>query len=347
MKRNWLAGMLAIGLALGTVGTAPPVLAAPPALGLNAIADLVERAAPAVVNIDTITRQRVRVSPIFGPSQTRVQERRGLGSGFILRADGLIVTNNHVVAGASEVLVTLNDGRQFEAKVIGRDAPYDLAVLKIDARGLPKLDWADFHKVRVGEWVVAMGSPLGLDKTVTQGIVSALNRNVAVVESVPFIQTDAAINPGNSGGPLLDLDGRVVGVTTAVAAGAQGIGFAIPADLAKEAVTELVTRGRIRRPWLGIGISPITPERAKQAGLPAGLYVMEIYAQTGAAMADLRPGDVIVAIGGKPVRSLFEMRQVMQQHSPGDRVTLTVVRDGRQRSVTVQLSELPAEAQTR
>jgi serine protease Do len=348
--QEWLrCGRRGLAIILVAIATALPVVTSLPGLAAQVLtadtfADLAEKAGPSVVNIDTVAQRQVRVIPFpFGAPESRVLEQRGLGSGFVVESDGLIVTNNHVIQGATQMLVTLNDGRRFTARLIGRDTVVDIAVLKIAATGLPVLHFAKDDGVRVGEFVLAMGSPLGLDKTVTSGIVSALHRRVAINEAVQFIQTDASINPGSSGGPLIDLSGRVIGVNTAIAAQAQGIGFAIPAGVVRHTLEEVKAHGRIRRPWLGVGIQEVTPERGRQAGLPQGLMVMQAYNGTGAARAGLTEGDIIVAVDGVPVPTIGALRQVMQRKAPGDKVTVTIVRDGERRQANMTLSDMPDE----
>jgi S1-C subfamily serine protease len=339
-----VAGILAALIVAAGAGLPLPVSARQSVpLTTTIFADLAEKHAPAVVNIDTVARRRIRVLPLFGTPESRIQEQRGLGSGFIVDPNGLILTNNHVIQGASEVVVTLDDGRKFPAKVIGRDPSLDLAVLDINAKGLPTLSFANDDTVRVGDWVMAMGSPLGLDKTVTKGIVSAMNRSIALNESVQFIQTDAPINPGNSGGPLLNLSGQVIGVNTAVAAQAQGIGFAIPASLAKHALDDIRRYGRIRRAWLGMGLQEVTPERAEQAGVHPGLIVMEVYRGTGAAKVGLQEGDVLLSVDNQQTPTISHLRKVISRKEPGQTVPVTVLRDGKQLKVSITLSDMPTE----
>lgn len=341
-RRGLLITLVAVTASL-PLAVPQPGLAAP-ALTADTFADLAEKAGPSVVNIDTVAQRQVRVVPYpFGAPESRTLEQRGLGSGFLVESNGLIVTNNHVVQGATTVLVTLNDGRKFTARVLGRDAVVDIAVIKIEATGLPVLRFAKDDGVRVGQWVLALGSPLGLDKTVTTGIVSALHRRVAINEAVQFIQTDASINPGSSGGPLIDLAGRVIGVNTAMAAQAQGISFAIPASVVTHTLDEVKAHGRIRRSWLGVGIQEITPERARQAGLTPGLMVMEAYRGTGAAKAGLTEGDIIVAVDGTAVPNIAALRKTIVRKAPGDKVTVTIVRDGQRRTVPMTLSDMPDE----
>jgi S1-C subfamily serine protease len=346
MTTRWrrAAGIALAALVLDLATLSPPVSAkAGVPLTTTVFADLAEKHGPAVVNIDTLSRRRVRVMPLFGVPESRIQEARGLGSGFIVDANGLILTNNHVIQGANEVMVTLDDGRKFPAKLVGRDPALDLAVIDINAKGLPTLTFANDDSVRVGDWVMAMGSPLGLDKTVTKGIVSALNRSIALNESVQFIQTDAPINPGNSGGPLLNLSGQVIGVNTAVAAQAQGIGFAIPAGVARHALEDLRKYGRIRRAWLGLGLQEVTPERAEQAGLHPGLVIMEIYAGTGAAKVGLQEGDVLLKLDGTATPNIGALRRIITRKEPGQSVSATILRKGRQQTLTIPLSDMPSE----
>ncbi len=322
--------------------------------GPDSIADLAEKAAPAVVNIDTVTRRQgamTEFDPFFEffgiPGNTpprRPSEQRGVGSGFVLDASGLVVTNHHVITGSSGIKVTLQDGRSFEAKVVGQDPSSDLALLKIKASGLPTLRLAEAGRVRVGEWVVAIGSPLGLSTTVTAGIVSALNRDVAINERVAFIQTDAPINPGNSGGPLLNLEGEVIGVNTAIAARAQGIGFAIPVETVQTVTQQLRTTGRVERPWLGVMIEQLTPERARQLFVKTdpGVLVREVSEDSPAGKAGVLDGDVILQLDGKPVQTPSQLIQAVARRRVKDVVRLLVSREGQRKEFSVTLGAAPA-----
>ncbi len=349
---------LALALALALAG-APAAQAAPlsAALGPSTIADLVERVAPAVVNIDTVTRQKnpmAEMDPFFhrffGDGLKRLPqyfEQKGVGSGFLIDPTGLIVTNHHVTSGATTIRVTLNDGRKFDGKVIGKDPGSDLALVKIEGKKLPTLPFAHPKKVRVGEWVVAIGSPLGLSTTVTAGIVSALNRDVAINERVSFIQTDAPINPGNSGGPLLNLQGEVIGVNTAIAARAQGIGFAIPVETVQWVAGELKAKGQVERPWLGVVITELTAERAKQLfrKTEAGVMVRDVTDGSPAAKAGLLEGDIILQVNGKAVTQPSQVIHSLANHHVGDKLRLTVSREGQRKEFTLTLTAMPPQLQ--
>lgn len=322
--------------------------------GTSLIADLVERAAPAVVNIDTVTKERRQVIDPFedffgGRSPFGTQEfvQKGVGSGFIVDPSGVIVTNNHVVKGATELTVTLNDGRKFAGRVVGRDPSTDVAVVSIAAKNLPTLALGESRTLRVGEWVVAIGSPLGLSKTVTAGIVSALNRDVQINERVSFIQTDAAINPGNSGGPLIDMRGRVIGINTAIAAQAQGIGFAIPADTVRNIVEQLRAKGKVERAWIGVSIGELTPERAQQMFYKSepGVIVRQVIPQGPAARAGIMEGDVLLEVDGHKLEKPADLIRYLADRRVGDAVTLMVSREGQHKAIKLGLAAMPPEAQ--
>ncbi len=276
---------------------------------------------------------------------------RGLGSGVIVDArKGFILTNNHVVEGAARLRVRLNDDREFEAEIVGTDPKTDVAVIKIDADGLVPAITADSDKLRVGQWVMAAGSPFGLSKSVTAGIVSATGRGgMGITDYGDFIQTDAAINQGNSGGPLIDLHGRVIGINTAIASptgGSNGVGFAIPIDLVKVVMKQLIEHGSVQRGWLGIVMGKMTPELAKSFGWTGtdGVLVDDIDPAGPGADAGLKPGDIVVELDGKRVRDLVTLRNGIAQRRPGTKMKLGVFRDGSQRTVQVQLGAHPDEA---
>ncbi|MDB5101249.1 MAG: peptidase [Cyanobacteria bacterium RYN_339] len=321
----------------------PPARAAslgtPGLVGTNVIADLVERADPAVVNIDTIAR--AERDPFFeqfedspgGPSQG--EEERGVGSGFIVDPGGLIVTNNHVVRGATDIKVTTASGQSYRGKVIGADPMNDLALVRVNAKGLPFLKFAaSTEHVRVGDWVVAIGSPLGLSHTVSVGIISAMNRGISLNERVNFLQTDAAINPGNSGGPLLNIQGEVVGVNTAIAARGQGIGFAIPCWTAMNVIGQLKATGHVERTWLGVSIRGLNRDGG-------GVMVVGVAQGGPAASAGLRPGDVIVAIDQRPVKTDRDLLTYLNDKRSGTQVQLTVEREGKRAGLGVTLQAAP------
>jgi serine protease Do len=331
-------------------------------------APVVHQVSPAVVNIYTKRVVRAAASPMFadpffrrffgdvpGMSQDRVQ--RSLGSGVLIGADGTVVTNHHVIKDADEVTVVLSDRREFEARIVGSDERADLAVVKIDAKGekFPTLALGDSDHVEVGDLVLAIGNPFGVGQTVTQGIVSALARtNVGVSDFRSFIQTDAAINPGNSGGALVDMDGRLIGINTAIYSkdgGSNGIGFAIPTALVRSVVAGITTGGKVVRPWLGAGGQTVTADLAQALKLPRpiGVLLNNIHKDSPAARAGLKDGDVITAIQGREVDDPEGMRFRLATMSVGGEAQLTVLRDGVERQVTVKLvapPEVPARDQT-
>jgi serine protease Do len=272
------------------------------------------------------------------------------GSGFIISAEGYILTNNHLVGEAETVKVKLLDNRELEAKIIGTDPDSDVAVVKIDAKDLSYLELADSDKLEVGEWVIAIGNPFGLSHTVTAGIVSAKGRSgVGITAYEDFIQTDAAINPGNSGGPLLNLDGKVVGINTAIISqvrGNMGIGLAIPVNMAKSVYEQLVEGGKVVRGFLGISMEELTPELAKALDLDEqtkGVAVTEVLKDTAAERAGLKRNDVIVEFGGKPVEKANELRNQVAQLKPGTKVEMVVLREGKKERIKAELGDKPKE----
>lgn len=327
-----------------------------------------DRALPALVYVRveqerTVARGEGRPFPFFdfpgdSPQERLEVPREGHGSGFIIDDRGHILTNAHVVSEADRVMVRLLDGREFPAEVVGTDPGTDVAVLRIDPEGesLPVAQVGDSDRLRVGDWVLALGSPLGLDFTVTAGIVSAKNRSINILgrqSELPleaFIQTDAAINPGNSGGPLVDLLGRVVGISSAIASPTgvyAGYGFAVPINLAMAVADDLLEYGVVHRPRLGVQIMPVTAVDAEVYGLDriTGAEVVAVTEGTPAAEAGIRPGDVVIAVDDTPVRNVSELQAVVARHDPGQRVTLTLVRYSERLEVPVELGEfeLPAE----
>ncbi len=295
------------------------------------------------------------------PRQEAPKEQRrtvNQGSGFIfsskkgvLADKSYILTNNHVVEDAEKIVVKFQDGREFDAKVKGTDPKSEVAVIEIEAGGLPALPWGDSSKLEVGEWVVAMGNPFGLSHTLTVGVVSAKGRTtLGISDYEDFIQTDAAINPGNSGGPLVNLDGEVVGVNTAIfsrSGGYMGVGFAIPSNLARSVAEQLIESGEVVRGFLGIVIQPLTAELADSFGLDRtqGILVAQVSEDSPAEKAGLKQGDVIVSYQGKPVTDIGDFRNRVSLTPPGSRETLSVIRDGKRRDVAVTIGEL-SEAQT-
>jgi len=317
----------------------------------ESFAPVVKKVAPAVVKVVTALSD-LGDDPFwryfFG--QTRGSNRpqpHGLGSGVIVTEDGYILTNNHVVDGAKEVEVTLPDGRQFKAKVVGRDSQSDIAVLKIDAKRLPVLTLADSQKVQVGDLVLAIGNPFGVGQTVTHGIVSATDRGGMGIEDYEsFIQTDAPINPGNSGGALVDTHGQLIGINTAIlsrSGGNQGIGFAIPSDLARSVMTSLIKYGRVSRGYLGIKLEELTPESAVEFKLKQvkGVIVSDVVTKGPADNAGIKVGDVITRYNGQPVSDGRQLRLSVAETKPGQIVPVEVARDNSTKMLQVTVGELP------
>ena len=313
---------------------------------------------PAVVNVSTrSTREKADGDELLrdfrgrgfpgreGPGRNPRRSVRGLGSGFVINADGYVLTNNHVVDGATEIRVKFADGREVSGKVVGGDAKTDLALLKVEATGLPVIPLGDSARLEVGEPVMAIGNPFGLEQTVTTGIVSATGRAIGAGPYDDFIQTDASINPGNSGGPLVNARGEVIGVNTAIASGtggSVGIGFAIPTNLVKPVVAQLAESGRVTRAWLGVSIQPITKELAASFGLPdtTGALVSSVVDDSPAARGGLKQGDVIVKYDGRPVVRGTDLPRAVAETPVGREVPLQVVRDGQHLTLTVRVARL-------
>ncbi|MEN3187148.1 MAG: DegQ family serine endoprotease [Atribacterota bacterium] len=335
-----------------------------PLVSDSIVADIVERVSPAVVNIDTLRTQVYRspLAPFFDDpffryffgDTPRGQERRvpvkGLGTGFVFRSDGYILTNNHVIEGAEEIKVTFKNGQQFNGKVVGKDPLTDIAVVKIDAANLPTIPLGDSDAARVGEFVIAIGNPYGLSHTVTTGVLSAKGRPISAGDSgreyENFLQTDAAINPGNSGGPLLNLKGEVIGINTAILPYAQGIGFAVPINMAKSILDQLISKGRVTRAWLGVYIQEVTPEIAEKFGLekPQGALISDIAPDSPAERANLMRGDIVLKIDDKEIRSVSGLQQTVRSYRPGDTVRVELWRDKKSVVVEVTLGELQEES---
>jgi len=277
---------------------------------------------------------------------------KGRGSGFIVSKDGHVLTNNHVVDGADKITVTFSDGKVHEAKVLGKDPTFDLAVLKIDGNGkdFPVLELGDSDKSEVGEWVVAIGNPFGLEHTVTVGVISAKNRSIHAgnVNFDGFLQTDAAINPGNSGGPLIDLSGRVVGINTAIVPYAQGIGFAVPVNMAKQVMDDLIRYGSVKRGWLGVYIQPLTRDFAEAYGIEEenGAVISDVLADSPAEKAGLQRGDVILTVNGEKIKDHQEFVSRIRQRLSGEKVTLGIIRQKKKSDVPVTLGEMPGNEGT-
>ena len=277
-------------------------------------------------------------------------EQRGLGSGMIISADGYVLTNNHVVGGADEVKVSLSDGREFSAEVVGTDRKTDIAVLKLKATGLVPVQWGDSDSLKVGEWVIAVGSPFGLDQTVTAGIISAKGRaNVGLAEYEDFLQTDAAINPGNSGGPLVNMRGEVVGLNTAIASrtgGFMGVGFAIPSNMARSVVKSILEKGKVVRGWLGAVIQDLNEDLAKSFRFSGkeGVLIGDLVPDGPGAKAGLQAGDIVLKFNGRAVPDARHLKNAVADTAPNTEVTLEIFRDGRPQTLRVKIGELTDEA---
>lgn len=343
--------LLAAGPALCVPGTQDQVTVIDPRGMSDLFAEISQVVGPSVVTITSSTTVTAPVTPFLpwgygypGGGETREYIQEGLGSGVIISEDGLIVTNNHVAGDADELLVILSSGEEYQAKLVGADPRSDLALIQIENETeLPAITLGNSEELRVGEWVLAIGSPFALSQTVTQGIVSYLGRDgVGLADYESYIQTDAAINPGNSGGALVNLDGELIGVNTAIASrsgGYQGIGFAIPVSTVRSVTRDLLEFGEVRRGWLGVSLQEVNAELAEQFELEdeSGVLLSEILPDTPAEDAGLRRGDVVTEIQGEQFESLNDFRNRIADLDPGTEVDLTVVRDGRARVVSVTL----------
>lgn len=320
------------------------------------LAPLIERVTPAVVNISVTSTVRMRSNPLMDdpffrrffnlPEQPREVPRQSAGSGVIVDADeGYVLTNHHVITGADEIVVTLQDRRRFEAELIGSDEGTDIALLKIDADDLHELPLGDSERVRVGDFVIAVGNPFGLGQTVTSGIVSAVGRSGLNIEGYEdFIQTDASINPGNSGGALVDIDGDLIGINTAIIApsgGNVGIGFAVPVAMASAVVEQLLEYGEVRRGRLGIIIQDVTPDLAEALDLEIaeGAVITQVEPGSAAEDAGLQAGDIIIAVDDNPIQNSTELRNRIGLTPVGEDVDVTIFRDGRRRTIEVEIGK--------
>ncbi|MDX2231943.1 MAG: HhoA/HhoB/HtrA family serine endopeptidase [Leptolyngbyaceae cyanobacterium bins.349] len=349
--------------------TKPSVVAAiPPSSNPNFIAQAVERVGASVVRIDSARRVANELpdafkNPFFrrffgdeAPSE-RERVERGTGSGFILSADGRILTNAHVVSGTDTVEVTLRDGRTFEGRVVGSDTVTDVAVVKIEAKGLPRVTIGASEKLAPGQWAIAIGNPLGLDNTVTAGIISAIGRSSTQVgvpdKRVSFIQTDAAINPGNSGGPLLNDRGEVIGVNTAIRADAQGLGFAIPIETAQRVANQLFAKGKVDHPYLGIQMVDLTPAIRKEINQnqdfklkinrDEGVLIVRVMDGSPAAQAGIQQGDIIQKVAGQSVKTAGDVQAVVEASRIGEAIALEIIRNGQFQQVRVKPGTFPKD----
>ena len=377
---NTLGLVAAMSLAMGTVALAvlpgEPVAFAGTSAGLTqGFSEIVKKVTPAVVNIAVTgggggggkgRRAPLPPGPFGGPPGEEAPEGelptpppmppggpgrpdQSGGSGVIVNSNGFIVTNNHVVEGATQITVTLSDRREFSAKVVGTDPKTDLAVVKIDAKDLPFLKWADYEKLQVGDLALAIGSPFGLSSTVTLGIISALGRSVGIADYEDFIQTDAAINPGNSGGALVNMSGELMGINTAIfsrTGGSEGIGFAIPSSIALDIVDSLQKSGKVVRGWMGVAIQEITPALAKSFKFPAerkGVLISDVNENGPSYVAGIRRGDVVIAFNGKEVQNVSQLRNLVARTMVGKDALVKVLREGKEQTLAVKVAERPTD----
>lgn len=341
-----------------------PITPSPQILNLQeAFEKVAEVALPAVVNIST--DQKVKVKPFFSPfddnplfrdffddffgdifPREREYKSTSLGSGFIISKDGYIITNDHVVKNADEITVKLNDKRVFKAKIIGRDPKTDIAVIKINGNNFPTLKLGNSDKLKIGQWAIAVGNPFGLNGTLTLGVISATGRsNLGIETYEDFIQTDASINPGNSGGPLLNIYGEVIGINTAIIASGQGIGFAIPINMAKNIIEQIINKGKIERSWLGIGIQKLTPELAESMNInvKTGILINRVYENSPAEKVGLKEGDVILECNGKKLEDPSDLQKIVISLPIGSNLELKVLRDNKEMIFKVRTEKMPED----
>jgi serine protease Do len=371
-------GLVMSAFAVAVLPSEPAAVAAGVPAGMKqGFSEIVKKVTPAVVNIAVTGggegRGRGRKPPVppgpFGgppgeeppegelptpppmpPGGGHGRPEQSAGSGVIFDPNGFVVTNNHVVEGATQITVTLSDRREFSAKVVGTDPKTDLAVVKIEAKDLPALKWAEYEKLEVGDLVLAVGSPFGLSSTVTLGIISALGRgNVGIADYEDFIQTDAAINPGNSGGALVNLNGELIGINTAIfsrTGGSEGIGFAIPSSIALDIVESLQKTGKVVRGWMGVAIQEITPALAKSFKLPEqrkGVLISDVNENGPSQAAGIRRGDVVIAFNGKEVQNVSQLRNLVARTMVGKEAQVKVLRDGKEQTIAVKVAERPTD----
>jgi len=329
------------------------------ASNLNFIADVVENVGSAVVNIDVVKMERAKVFNPFADFnnefgfemdprfrsffEDKIVPRKGAGSGFIINKEGFILTNSHVVKGSDKIKVTLKDGRSFEAKSIGQDQTLDLAVIKIDSHDLPTVKLGNSQNIRPGEWVIAIGNPYGFSNTVTAGIISGIGRNLEDLGKRDLIQTDAPINPGNSGGPLLNAKGEVIGVNVAIVAQAQGIGFAIPINEAKDVLEDLIKKGKVVRPWLGIQMRDMDQKIANYLDIPfsEGIVVTDVLKSSPAEKIGFKKYDVVKQLNNKKIASTPELQKTVASMKPGEQVLFLIYREGKNYTLKGNLGERP------
>lgn len=376
LKHTLAAASASLVLVLGAAASPVPVQAASASASLPDFTQVVERTEGSVVNIRTTEAVRVRTpgsrndpyemfrwffGPDFMPGIPAPEGRdaptekertvpRGVGSGFIITDDGYILTNNHVVANANGIFVTLTSGKEYKAEIIGTDSRTDIALIKIDAKGLKPLEIGDSTTLKKGQWVLAIGSPFGLDSTVTSGIVSAINRDTG--DYLPFIQTDVPVNPGNSGGPLINLDGEVVGVNSQIVSqsgGYMGISLAIPIDEAMNVVDQLKESGKVTRGRIGVQISPVSDEVAEALGMKEtrGALVSKVEPDSPAQKAGIRSGDVIIEFDGKDIRHMTDLPRLVGNTKPGTSAGLKVWRKGKEVALKTTVGEMPTEESDR
>lgn len=369
MKSQAIKSNFTKALALGTIVSlgwgATPALASPPSIVDNspiaaatqlglAFSRVAEQTSPSVVSIRVEVKRETPSFGFFFPfggngngngNGDGSDVQRGSGSGVVLSADGAILTNNHVVANASRIEVQLKDGRRLKARVVGVDPATDLAVLRIDAKNLPAMRFADSDAAMVGQWVVAIGSPFGLDYTVTTGVLSAKGRGgLGANEIEDYLQTDASINPGNSGGPLVNLHGELLGINTMIIGHASGIGFAIPSNLVKRVADELLAKGGVHRAWIGVSYQELTPELASSFGIDRtrGALVNEVVTGGPADKAGVKSGDIILDVAGKEVREGRDLLRIVLLHEVGKSLPVTVLRDGANKKLALVTTERPS-----
>ena len=343
----------------------PTLVSATPSLRPGSFAELAKQADPAVVNISTTqVVKHPQMGPqfrspfedffgdeffdkFFGDGPKREFRSQSLGSGFVINKEGFIITNNHVIENAEEIIVKLSSGKEYEAEIIGTDSRTDLALIKIEADAdLPIIPLADSDQILIGDWVVAIGNPFGLSHTVTAGIVSAKGRVIGMGPYDNFIQTDASINPGNSGGPLLNIKGEVVGINTAIIASGQGIGFAIPINMAKNIILQLKQKGKVTRGWLGVGIQEVTNELAQSFGLDEkkGALISSVREGDPASKYGIEVGDIIIEFDGKEIKEYKDLPRVVSNTVPGEKVSVKILRNGKEKTLKVVVGEMKEDA---